>query len=102
MAGYLLALSSVIGVSIESYYQVKNENIMEICELVCKVIPRSESIMQTSDRKVHIFNCAHLPLDYISTTRIPDKVDYFVPLLLPELDVVKFILPSSLSTRSTE
>ena len=100
----LLALSSVIGLPIESYYPVKSERIVEICELVCNttVIPHSESIMQTSYRKVHIFNCSHLPLDYLRTTQIPNTVEFFVPLLLLESDVAKFTLPSSLLTRSRE
>ena len=93
----LLALSSVIGMSIESYYPMKSEIVNDVYELLYNttVFPRPETFSHSQDTNVHIFRCASMPLEYISSTEIPADKNHFVPLMPTTSDALKFSPPSA-------
>ena len=78
----LLALSSVIKQSIQTYYPLQNDSKLHSYELFfnCCVLPRSDGQFQ-NDEPIHLFRCAMTPVDFIFTNKIPDKKDHYVPLM---------------------
>lgn len=99
----LLALSSVIGRPIESYYpiHIESDTPANIYETMfnCTVSPRRlellEEIPLQHRNNVHIFRCASAPMDYISTTKLSPTKNHFVSLMQVDTKDTTFILPLS-------
>ena len=95
----LLSLSSVIGMTMESYYPMICENPNDVYELLfnCSVQPRPGVTLDSKGRTIHIFRCASMPCDYITTRKVPDKKDHYVPLLSKQRESHEYCLPTSFS-----
>ncbi len=98
----LFALSSVIGRPIESYYPIESDAPANIYESIfnCTVSPRPSELLQESvsshgrEDSIHIFRCASVSLDYITTTKLPPNKDHFVSLMMPpEEDNTQLTIP---------
>ena len=75
----MLGISSVIQKSIESYYPVKDENMLNSCEIMFNsTILSRESSFHASD-KIYIIRCAAMPLDFVFKNKIPEQKDHYVP-----------------------
>lgn len=85
----LLALSSVVGCTIESYFPIAKEKDNAEDETVQKgslelmfntcVLPRHLTMPVL--RKIHIFRCASSPIDFVQAQQIPENKDHYVSLL---------------------
>ena len=77
----LLALSSVIGRPIESYYPTENDAPANVYELLFNstVSPRAGDLPKHCSVNMHIFRCSSAPLDYVSTSNLlPKKITLFL------------------------
>ena len=84
----LLALSTVTGQPIESYFPITNDDQSDAKDLRKSELIRNGCIMpkesiSQNDEKIHLFQCASVPIEYLYTTIIPERKDHFVPLLPP-------------------
>ncbi|XP_065683362.1 52 kDa repressor of the inhibitor of the protein kinase-like [Hydra vulgaris] len=82
----LCALSSVVGIPIESYYPIEKDR-KEIEKTVyeilfnCTVRPRVEHSLSTSVKKIHILRCSSVIAGFKQTSNIFINKDHFVPLI---------------------
>nr|XP_047135327.1 zinc finger MYM-type protein 1-like [Hydra vulgaris] len=82
----LCALSSVVGIPIESYYPIEKDR-KEIEKTVyeiffnCTVRPRVEHSLSTSVKKIHILRCSSFIAGFKQTSNIFINKDHFVPLI---------------------
>eukprot|EP00795_Rhopilema_esculentum_P017102 gene17102-8619_t len=83
----MTALSTAIGVHIESYFPTKTDTFTDVYEVLHNRIlsPRPGSVTANCDSKIHIFHCASMPPDYLKTMKVPEKKDHFVPFKAPPL-----------------
>ena len=95
----LLSLSSVIGMTIESYYPKICENPNDVYKLLfnSRVQPCPGVTLESKGRTIHIFRYVFTPCDYITTRKVPDKKDHYVPLLSKQRESHEYCLPTSFS-----
>ncbi len=76
----VLALASVIRQPIEAYYPVNSISHRKCTEIMfnATIIPRIPNSVAT---KIHMLRCAVAPLDFVTTAKIPEKKNHYVPLL---------------------
>ena len=91
----MTALSTAIGVHIESYFPTKTDTLTDVYEVLHNRIlsPRPGSVTANCDSKIHIFHCASMPPDYLKTMKVPEKKDHFVPLMPPNYRSTEFKAP---------
>ena len=98
----LLALCNAIGRPIESYFPIEGSKAASIYEKLfnCLVEPNpTELLGQINEQSVHIFWCASMPDNYISTITFPAKKDHFVALMLVSEEGAAFLLPPFLQKK---
>ena len=95
----VLALSSVIGRQIQSYYPLQCDTSPDIYETMfnCTVIPRISEILEETpskhDSSIYIFRCASMPIDYILTTGLSSTKDHLVSLMPTDTKDTMFAPP---------
>ena len=98
----LLALSTVIGMTIECYYPIDGDTVKDLHELQFNVTvrPRPGNSLQSQEKEIHLFRCALAPVDDLSTTSFPAKKDHFIPLMPLKPDAIELKVPPSFATRT--
>ena len=86
----LLALSSAVRLPVEAYYPIsKNETTKEKKDSLsimfnCTIHPRVTAGLRPSDARLHIFQCALMPVDYSMVDKVPDDKNHYVALCKPK------------------
>ena len=83
----LLALSSVVKLPIESYFPItpSEENIDSLSTMFkLHYIPKEKQQHQFQMRKIHIYRCALMPMDYPRLGKVPATKNHYVPLCEPK------------------
>ena len=77
----MLGLASVINITIESYFPIKEEASLSSYETMFNstILPRNPKY--SGAEKVHIFRCAIAPIDFLFNNKIPELKNHYVPLV---------------------
>ncbi len=94
----MFALSSVIGIEVESYYQMSQNEPVYKKLFTCSIIPHV--VYPSCCEKIHVFKCCSASNDYIRTRKPSPVPDHFLPLIQNDADESSFDIPEALRKNS--